>query len=213
MNRSHAGPSEDPHEQAQLSLPWLLSGTLEGEELAQVEAHVNSCPLCQADLAWERTLRGAGEAPAPALDVEAALQRLAPRLDQRPARPGFLGRWKAAVAANDMAWLRPVAAFQLAVIAVLGLLLAQPRDTADYRTLGTPAHAQASLVVVFDPGTPERELRRILQDSGARVVDGPTVTGAYVLDVPPAGTQRALQKLRGEPAVTLAQPLSAESRP
>jgi anti-sigma factor RsiW len=213
MNRSHARSGKDPHEQAQLCLPWLLSGTLEGEELAEVEAHVNTCSRCQADLAWERTLRGAGTPPAPALDADAALQRLMPRLDQAQARPGFLGRWKNVFAANDRAWLRGVAAAQLAVIAMLALLLAQPRDLADYRTLGTPAHAGASLVVVFDPGTPERELRRILQDSGARVVDGPTVTGAYVLDVPPAATQRALRQLRGEAAVTLAQPLAAESRP
>jgi anti-sigma factor RsiW len=215
MNRSDAGPSKDSHEQAKLSLPWLLSGTLEGEELAQVEEHVNSCPHCQADLAWERTLRAAGipPAPAPALDPEAALQKLLPCLDQPQERPGFLSRWKDAFAANDRTWLRTVAAGQLAVIAVLALLLAQPRDVADYRTLGTPARVQANVVVVFDPGTPERELRRILQDSGARVVDGPTVTGAYVLDVPPAGAQRALRQLRGERAVTLAQPLSAESRP
>jgi hypothetical protein len=213
MNRSHARSGKDPHEQAQLCLPWLLSGALEGEELAEIEAHVNACPICQADLAWERNLRGAGAAPAPALDADAALQRLMPRLDPPQTRQGLLLRWKDAFAGNDRTWLRAVAAAQLGVIAVLAMLLMQPRDAADYRTLGSNARAGADLVVVFDPGTPERELRRILHDSGARVVDGPTVTGAYLLDVPPADAPRALRRLRGEPAVTLAQPLAAESRP
>jgi hypothetical protein len=213
MNRSNARSGKDPHKQAQLCLPWLLSGTLEGEELAEVEAHVSTCPRCQADLAWERNLRGAGTPPAPALDPDAALQRLMPRLEPSQTRQRLPGRWKDAIAANDRTWLRAVAAAQLGVIAVLAFLLVQPRDAADYRTLGSSARTGADLVVVFDPGTPERELRRILHDSGARVVDGPTVTGAYLLDVPPADAPRALRQLRGERAVTLVQPLAAESRP
>jgi hypothetical protein len=62
------------------------------------------------------------------------------------------------------------------------LLLARPGDdNASYRGLGATGHAQGNVVVAFNPDTPERELRRILQAAEARVVDGPTVTDAYVL--------------------------------
>jgi cysteine synthase len=66
---------------------------------------------------------------------------------------------------------------------------------------------------VFKPDTTEREMRRILQASGARVVDGPTVTDAYVLALPAAQAPAALARLRAEPAVTLAQALGTEDLP
>jgi hypothetical protein len=205
MSRSDAPSGRDPHEAAQQSLPWLLAGTLEGDELAMVEEHVRGCERCQADLAWERSLRAAGCGPVPDIDPDRALQKLVPRLPPRAAGGKS--------AANDSHWLRIAAAAQLGVIAVLAALLLAPRDEASYRTLGTPGHGQGNVVIVFAPGTPERELRRILRQSGARVVDGPTVADAWVLAVPPAQARDALRRLRGEPSVTLAQPLGAESPP
>jgi cysteine synthase len=97
---------------------------------------------------------------------------------------------------------------------VLALLLVRPGDdNASYRALGAAGQAQGNVVVAFKPDTPERELRRILQAAGARVVDGPTVTGAYVLAVPQSRQAATLGRLRAEPAVTLAQSLGTESRP
>jgi hypothetical protein len=42
---------------------------------------------------------------------------------------------------------------------------------------------------------------------GARVVDGPTPTGVFVLEVPEERAAQALQVLRAEPAVRLAERL------
>jgi anti-sigma factor RsiW len=213
MNPTPAGSGKDPHDEAQRLLPWLTSGTLPEDERARVEQHVQHCASCQADLAWERTLRSAGQPEAPPIDPGAALRKLAPRLDHPGKRTGILARWTQAFAANDSRWLRTIAMAQLGVIAGLALLLLRPGDDASYRTLGAAAHAPGNLVVVFDPRTPERELRRILHRSGARVVDGPTVTEAYVLSVPAPQAGEALARLRSEPSVTLAEPLAAESRP
>jgi hypothetical protein len=202
------------HAKTQRLLPWLLTGTLEGAELALVQQHLRNCAACRADLAWQRRLRATGQGE-PELDPDAALARLAPRLDAQPDRPDTLRRWAHALAANDGRWLRPLAAAQFAVIAALAaLLLARPgADQADYRTLGAGGAVQGDLVVSFRPDTPEHELRRILQASGTRVLDGPTVTGAYVLTARGAAPARALARLRAEPAVTLAQPLGPEGRP
>ena len=95
---------------------------------------------------------------------------------------------------------------------MLGLAVARPGadDEGRYRTLSSRAAAQGTqgnLVVSFDPATPERELRRILQASGARVVDGPTASDAYVLAVAPAQAAPVLRRLRAESAVTLAERL------
>ncbi len=66
-------------------------------------------------------------------------------------------------------------------------------------------------MVVFKPETAERELRRILQANGAHVVDGPTVTDAYLLSVP--DPQQARARLRGEAAVALAETLDGGTPP
>ncbi len=129
---------------------------------------------------------------------------------------GVQVRWYRPAAANDPRWLRAAAAVQLGVIFVLGLVIVWPgaqqagassSGVHRYGTLGARAAPPGSLVVSFDPATPESELRRILQASGARIVDGPTAAGAYVLDVAAGDAGPNLSSLRAEPAVLLAEPL------
>lgn len=211
MNSQVARHAAKEHREVQHLLPWLLAGTLEGAELALVQAHLLQCGQCRADLDFERRLRAAAPQPDAGLDPERALAQLVARMPAQ--REGMFERFRRAIAANDSAWLRWTVAAQLAVIAVLGTLLAHGDGDGAYQALGAAARAQGNLVVVFRPDTPERELRRIVQSSGARVVDGPTVTDAWVLDVPAGEAPRALERLRGERAVTLAQALAREGRP
>ena len=211
---SRIPPAEpDPHAEASGLLPWLANGTLAGAELERVQSHVRGCPACRAQLEWERSLRASGQ-PAPALSAQHAFAALLPRLGAQDHGPGNCAgsaRRAGPAAANDPRWLRAVAALQLGVIAVLALALARPgAGDARYRTLGARPAVQGTIVVSFAPATPERELRRILQESGARVVDGPTASDAYVLAVAPAQASPALRRLRAEPAVTLAEPLAVE---
>jgi hypothetical protein len=240
----HSDRATARHAEAQDVLPWLANGTLAGTELARVQAHVETCADCRADLAALRTVRAAGPGfqldPDLDLDPDRALARLLPRLDDAAAMdddgalpacapaaapvaepivaaPGLLQRWRERFAANDGAWLRAAVAAQCGVIAVLAVLLARPAahlDTADaYRVLGAGgANGAARLVVTFRPDTPERELRRIVRASGGRIVGGPTVTDAWLVG---ADGQAApvLARLRAEPAVTLAEPLTMDGRP
>jgi hypothetical protein len=228
-------PDPDPHAEARELLPWLANGTLAGAELERVRGHLDACEACRETLAWEQGLHAAGQTDAPLLAQE-AFAALLPRLGaqdagsqqapagnwrneaggQRTEQPRVTpGRWGGLASANDPAWLRALAAVQLGIVVTLGLALwlavAAPRgaETA-YRTLGGPATAAGNVVVRFDPATPERELRRILQASRGRIVDGPTVGGAYVLAVEPDETSPALQRLRSEPVVRLAEPLVLE---
>ena len=229
--------ASDPlHAEAQDALPWLANGTLAGAELERVQAHVATCAGCRADLALLRTARAAGPGPDLDWDPERALARLQPRLlsqlqtldgtaQDAPALaaapdqpvPGLLQRWRTRLAANDGRWLRAAVAAQFCGIAVLAALLARPADRADapdtYHALGAAgAHDAARLVVTFRPDTPEAEMRRIVRAGGARVVDGPTVTDAWLLGVD-GDTAPVLARLRAEPAVTLAEPLTADPGP
>jgi hypothetical protein len=62
-------------------------------------------------------------------------------------------------------------------------------------------------VVIFRPETPERYLRAILRSSGARLVGGPTVSDAYLLNVAPATRAAVVARLRQESEVVLVEPI------
>jgi anti-sigma factor RsiW len=209
------------HAEAQDALPWLANGTLAGAELERVQAHVETCARCRADLALLRTVHAAGPAPDLDFDPDRALARLMPQLDAAPAPaqepPGLLQRWRNRLAANDGTWLRAAVAAQFCAIAVLAALLARPgaRPVAadDYRVLGAAgANGMARVVVTFRPDTPEAELRRIVRASGARIVGGPTVTDAWLVGAD-GRLDPVLARLRAEPAVTLAEPLVLDKQP
>ncbi|PQO92442.1 hypothetical protein C5614_24400 [Massilia phosphatilytica] len=210
-------PSIDAlHLEAQDALPWLANGTLAGAELERVQAHVETCAHCRADLALLRTVHAAGPGRELDFDPDRALARLMPQLDTAPETPAprLLQRWRDRVAANDRTWLRAAVAFQFCAIAVLAALLARPSTQPDsYRALGAAgANGMARVVVTFRPDTAEAELRRIVRASGARIVGGPTVTDAWLVGAD-GQLDPVLARLRAEPAVTLAEPLVVDRQP
>lgn len=214
------------HQAVQELLPWFASDQLAPDEAQRVQEHLQTCAQCRQDLEWERDMRteaaSAGDALPAGVDMERALAKLMPALGPQeqsaPAPATAPGprpvSWWRAVAANQPSWLRWTVAAQWVAIIGLGALLLRPdSDPAPYRVLGSAISNGGNLVVVFQPNTSERDLRRVLQAQGARVVDGPTVTDAYLLTVPAANRDRALQAMRADPAVKLAEPLDAGSSP
>jgi anti-sigma factor RsiW len=216
---------EAAHREAQDLLPWLANGRLDGAELQRVQAHLDTCATCRADLDTLYTLQDVGDLPLPDLDVDKAFARLLPQLDAvapadaAPVVPG----WRTRLAANDARWLRAAVALQFCAIVVLGALLVRPSGETQmaaqvavpddaYRVLGAEAGADSIVAVTFKPDTPEHELRRIVTASGAHIVSGPTVTGAWMLGSAQAPADVAA-RLRTESAVTLAEPLGIQASP
>ena len=197
------------HHTAQELLPWFVMGTLDEDDHAMVEAHVRSCLICQRELEWQEQLRAAHDDRVPHFDVDRALAALRLRIvNSAPAPAPRFASWK-------ILWRRPwmqwALAAQFVVIVVLGAVAVSARkDAPVYHALGQPGAAQgaARLVVVFAPQATEAEIRSILRRSGTRIVDGPTSTDAYVLAAAPEGAQHALDVLRAEGVVQLAQSLT-----
>lgn len=187
------------HAEADRLLPWLANGTLEGEERAWVEQHLDDCAACQRELAWLQSLQSASrDEPAPA-DTTRALRRLRRRLTAAPGHRH--GRRRP--------WAQWVIAAQAVLALALGIALLRPSQPAPgaYHTLGAAPVAQERLVVVFDPQLKEARMRQLLQACDARVVDGPTAAGAWVLSVPAARAPRIREALRAAPGVTLVEGL------
>jgi hypothetical protein len=56
-------------------------------------------------------------------------------------------------------------------------------------------------------------MRTILAAQGARVVDGPTAAGAYVLHIDGRNATDAINALRQSSDVVLAEPITGDGRP
>jgi hypothetical protein len=208
-----------PHLAAEALLPWLLSDTLTSAERSQVEAHLRSCAQCSAELAQQRQLQSHysdAATPDPALDIDAAFARLLPRLDDQPVRSPRRPLWPR----HPVSWWQLGLAVQMGVILALGsaLLLqftptTQNEDVAAYRGLAAAAQrATGDALVVFDPNASEAQMRAALQRVGARIVDGPTAAGAFVVRFDDDPTAALLASLRSDPAVVRVGSLSAKIR-
>ena len=200
-----------PHGEAQRLLPWLVNGRLDADEAAWLHSHVEGCDDCRRDIEALRALQAHCLHASPAAgNVDAGWQRMRTRLASQQASPGrtrLAARWHA-----RPRWQPLLLAAQAALIAGLALVLWRvPRDAnqpAGYRTLGAAAPV-AQLVVVFDGDVREARLRRLLQATGARIVDGPNAAGAYTLAVSPDRVASVRDALQASPDVVLVERLDA----
>ncbi len=209
--------NDDPHAQTQLLLPWYLNGTLKETEEARVARHLSECAECREDLEMERTLaREVRTLPRDAEHGWAALKARVEgsradgvRVDRTPPASSQIAlfnrriplRWAVAAQAASLALMIPI----------LALVLARPQPL--YRTLGSASGAAVgNLVVVFKPDASEATLRRILTQSQARIVDGPTATDAYVLHVAADRRAAVLARLKSDRDVSLAEVIDGDIR-
>jgi anti-sigma factor RsiW len=194
------------HERVEQLLPWYVNATLPAEERAMVDAHLAECAECRAELASERSL-AAGIAGL-SIETEQGWAAFEKRLDAAPLptrlRPAPLWRRRIGIG-----WTAaPLAAAAAVVLAVS--LPGQTPAGHTYTALGsTPTHPPGNVIVMFKPDTSERQLSTALSDVAGRLVDGPTATGAYVLRVAPGTRDAAVNRLRGNAQITLAEPIDA----
>ncbi|MGO4377193.1 zf-HC2 domain-containing protein [Pseudoduganella sp. RAF19] len=211
--------TDTDHQALQDLLPWYASGALNEVEAGRVQDHLRGCAACREDLAWQRKLLET-EGPLPAgLDPERALARLMPQLDEAPApmqpRSAVLAGLGARVRAwlDEARWQRWALAAQFAVIAVLAVKLLPADEAPAYQALGHGPASTPDVLVVFRADARVQDVQRILQANGAQIIGGPTVTGAYMLDVDADHQKQLLSALRANPSVELAESMTAGSQP
>jgi hypothetical protein len=62
---------------------------------------------------------------------------------------------------------------------------------------------------MFNPDLPERDLRAALERSEARLVGGPTATGAYLVQFPDEHRSQRIEMMRRQRGVMIAEPVDA----
>jgi len=220
----------EKHAAAELLLPWYVNGTLAPAEAAGFEAHLQDCAACRAEVAWQQRLSAVPPLEGAGSDADAGWAALHAQL-QRPAAPSTAttssaefaarsgpagrGRSRPAPAPYGSRWFPWVLALQfIGMVAVGAALFFSPVSQAPYTTLGTPAGPMlANVLVVFKPTATEAQMRSALRAANGRFVGGPTVTGAYLVAVPPDALAGAVVRLRSDAAVIDVESLDARPAP
>ena len=215
-----SGSEISAHHEAEELLPWYATGQLEGDDLALVEDHVSSCAHCRRQLAFERRMIDEFAGLTPEVDsgwarLKARLELPAPAMPHQPQRQAWWHKAAKDAASVWQVFTRPavaaVAIAQLALLAVAASLLL-PLSQPSYHALGSaPVPQSANVLAMFRPDTTESQMRELLRRTGASLVGGPTPTDAYLLNVPAKSRASALDRLRTDRHVLVAQPIDGPS--
>lgn len=185
------------HEHAAALLPWLVNGTLQGDERERVERHVRVCLRCRADLTEQTALRTlVRRQPAAGLAVDAHFDRMRARLEPQSSR-----RYRR-ISSRAM-----LAAAATLVLTVAGIMLWAGRywtgDTIEspapaYRLLSSDVADRALIDVIFAEGVREAEMRTLLAELGAEIVAGPSAgLGRYTLRIGAGAGDAAARDVEG----------------
>jgi anti-sigma factor RsiW len=196
----------NPHKAAEELLPWYSTGQLDAADQALVEQHLSACAPCRRQVAFDRRMIDEFAALTP--EVDTGWTRLRQRLELRQSR------WNKAAREAAAAWrtlARPsvaaLALAQLVFVVVAGSVLLSLSRPAYHALASAPPPQTANVIAMFGPSTTESQLRELLQSNGATLVGGPTPADAYLLRVPPRSREAALQHLRADRHVLMAQPI------
>ena len=165
-------PQDHPEE----LLPWYVNQTLSGEEIEQVEHHLETCDQCRTEVAALQQIRdeykqqletqSPGSLGLARLKAEIKRDRREQQREVSP-RPSFL-------------WWRPMMAAAVLVIVIQSVLLVKMERPEDAITplSGRPA-AEVVLQVRFNPQATESEIRKVLTAVDGEIVSGPGALGIY----------------------------------
>ncbi|MEI9903767.1 MAG: zf-HC2 domain-containing protein [Asticcacaulis sp.] len=207
----------DLHDQASALLPWYVTGRLDADDRARVDAHLKTCAQCQADLAAERRLHAAlADLPEDAVeDAEDGWAALLPRINARSPRRSLAGhahrlgrQWR-----NSAPWLRWAVAAQFGVLALGGAALWQVARTP--QPAAGQYHALGSAPAPRRPISSSSSARTSANATCARPCvtamrgwsTGPTAADAYLLHVAAKDRDAAVEQLRKTTTIVLAEPV------
>jgi anti-sigma factor RsiW len=201
---------DELHARTQGLLPWYVNGTLDAAERDAVDAHLAQCEECSTDVRREQML--AAQIAELGIDTDHGWDRMRERMTRLPPRasaPARLLRRRV-----SFGWVVGAQLAAAALIFAVVLPGRQDNPAPAYHVLGAAPTARAgNLIVQFGPEVTTRQVQAALAGADARIVDGPTVTGAYVLHVADTGRAAALARLRATPGMVMAEPIDESAKP
>ncbi len=219
----------DTHAEAWALLPWLANGRIAAEDREWVDAHVQGCAECRAELASQRLVashvhREESASPQPvASDEQRSFNKLWARIEaSESASTPATGTTGIAVpvprSSRTVRWLAAAVVVQAIGLGVLGMTLrGNAGDGGDrFKTVATEdTRLNAPAVrIVFTPETSIGTINTLLTHQGLTIVEGPGKEGNFTAELSVdavasgASADTVAAVMSKDPNVTFAQPIA-----
>jgi len=223
------------HDSIDAMLPWYVNGTLVPEECEQVERHMESCPQCRATITEMQNLQCVVQQREEEVLVQRNnLQSILSRIDsftdartdtnnvpvtsavrQRVSLVQYIRDFWDKFMALPGGWRYTVVAQFLLLVVVSAGAIVKPTMEPVFTTLSSPEknmrQNSVRMRVVFAEDVLFRDIRHLLVNARARIVDGPTPSGVYTLETvfaPDEVLQDVLNRWRDKALVRFVEPVS-----
>jgi hypothetical protein len=217
----------DTHAEAWALLPWLANGRIAPEDREWVEAHVQTCAECRAELAAQRMVasqvsRDEAVSPAPAASEEQrSFNKLWARIEvaesvSTPANGAPAG--SARRSSRPVRWLAAAVVVQAIGLGVMGLAM-RSNDSVrrgDFVTVTKqdPSIQAPAVRIAFAPDTSIATVNTLLAHQGLSIVAGPGTAGNFTAALSSdaiasgASAESVAAVMAKDPNVTFAQPVA-----
>jgi hypothetical protein len=212
----------DTHAEAWALLPWVANGRLPDEDREWVEAHVQGCADCRAELAAQRLVVSqvardiAGAPHAAGSEEQQSFNKLWARIEAAESASKTAAGSTSAPAAprssRTVRWLAAAVVVQALGLGVLGLVLAEPT----FQTVASvePRLNAPAVRLVFAPGASIGTVNTLLTHQGLSLVSGPGTSGNYTAELSAdavasgASAESVAAVMAKDPNVAFAQPIA-----
>jgi len=217
----------DTHAEAWALLPWLANGRIAPEDREWVEAHVQDCAECRAELAAQRMVashvtREESNTPLPASSEEQkSFNKLWARIEAAESitlesAPEASARTPQR-SSRTVRWLAAAVVVQALGLGILGIALRGNTSAVgnNFRTVtDVQARLNAPAVrLVFAPDASMDSIKTLLTHQGLSIVAGPGDAGNYTAELSVdavasgASAESVAQVLKKDPHVSFAEPV------
>jgi hypothetical protein len=216
----------DTHAEAWDLLPWLANGRMTAADREWVEAHVQTCDECRAELSAQRmladNLRDAGAAqPISSNEEQRSFDKLWARIEAAESATAVTQSTEAAPrrASRPVRWLAAAVIVQGIGLALFGINALRAPDSGKPGfvtvTSEVPARANAPMVsVVFASDASIDTINTLLTHQGLTIVSGPGLSGNFTAALSAdavasgASAESVAAVISRDPNVTFAQPIA-----
>jgi Putative zinc-finger len=218
----------DTHAEASSLLPWLANGRIAPDEREWVEAHVQSCAQCRAELAAQRVVAaqmsrdGAASPADAATDEQRSFNKLMARIEaSESASNTATGTMGAAVpvprSSRTVRWLAAAVIVQAIGLGIFGMnSLGSTQRAPDFTTVTTVEKRMPSPAVrlVFQPDASVAMVNTLLTHQGLVIVGGPGISGNFTAELTAdavakgATAESVAAVMSKDPNVSFAQPVA-----
>jgi hypothetical protein len=219
----------DTHAEAWALLPWLANGRIAAEDREWVEAHVQGCAECRAELASQRLVashvhRDETASPQPVgSDEQRSFNKLWARIEaSESASIPATGTTGVAVpvprSSRTVRWLAAAVVVQAIGLGVLGMTLnnrnSSIADSFETVSRGDPRTNAPAVRIVFAPNASIATINTLLTHQGLSIVAGPGSSGNFTAELSAdavasgASAAAVAEVISKDPNVSFAQPIA-----